>query len=172
MAEQITFQIIFQFLQTVGILVGVFYYIMTIRSNQRNQRMQLETRQAQLFLQLYNRYRDDMQDLDIYSTFLDVEIGSTEDFIRLWRTDEEFGKTLASLGGFYEGIGVMVREGYIPVRLVALQWGGVTRRFWEKMEPFMSDVRELQEFPRAWAETEYLYNELMKYIEEHPELKN
>ena len=172
MFEQITFQTLFQFLQTLGILVGVFYYIMTIRTNQRNQRMQLETRQAQLFIQLYNRFRDDTKDLDIESSFLDLEIKSSEDFIRLWRTDEDFGRVLSTLGGFYEGIGVMVREGYIPVRLVALQWGGTTRRFWEKMEPYMSDVREAQAFPRAWTETEYLYNELMKYIEEHPELEN
>ena len=168
---EITIPIVLQFLQTVGILVGIIYYIMTIRTNQRNQRMQLETRQAQLFIQLYNRFRDDTNNLDIESSFLDVEIKSSEDFLRIWRTDEDFGKVLSTLGGFYEGIGVMVREGYIPVRLVALQWGGTTRRFWEKMEPFMSDVREAQEFPRAWAETEYLYNELMKYIEEHPELK-
>ena len=155
----------------ISISLAAFYYINTLRNSQRNQQTQLETRQAQLFIQLYNRFRDDTESLDIESSFLDVEIKSSEDFIRLWRTDEDFGKVLSTLGGFYEGIGVMVREGYIPVRLVALQWGGTTRRFWEKMEPFMSDVREVQEFPRAWAETEYLYNELMKYIEEHPELK-
>ena len=42
MVEQITFQTLFQFLQTVGILVGVFYYIMTIRANQRNQELTLK----------------------------------------------------------------------------------------------------------------------------------
>ena len=156
----------------ISISLAAFYYINTLRNSQRNQQTQLETRQAQLFIQLYNRFRDDTEDLDIESSFLDVEIKSSEDFIRLWRTDEDFGKVLSTLGGFYEGIGVMVREGYIPVRLVALQWGGMTRRFWEKMEPYVSDVREAQTFPRAWAETEYLYNELMKYIEEHPEVEN
>ena len=171
MIEQVTFQTLFQFLQTVGILVGVFYYIMTIRANQRNQQMQLETRQAQLFMQLYNRLRDDAKDLDVNKSFLDVEIESSEDFMRLWRTDEDFGKVLSTYGSFYEGIGVMVREGYIPIRLIALQWAGMTRRFWQKIEPFMSDVREIRAFPRYWAETEYLYNELMKYLEEHPELK-
>ena len=30
MVEQVAFQTVFQFLQTVGILVGVFYYIMTL----------------------------------------------------------------------------------------------------------------------------------------------
>jgi hypothetical protein len=154
----------------ISISLAAFYYINTLRNSQRNQQTQLETRQAQLFIQLYNRFRDDTEDLDIESSFLDVEIKSSEDFIRLWRTDEDFGKVLSTLGGFYEGIGVMVREGYIPVRLVALQWGGTTRRFWEKMEPYVSDVREAQTFPRAWAETEYLYSELMRYLEEHPEL--
>ena len=171
MVEQATFQTLFQFLQTVGILVGVFYYISTLRNAQRTQQLQLETRQAQLFMQLYNRYRDDTRDLDIDKSFLDVEIRSFEDFMRLWKTDEDFGKALSTLGGFFEGIGVMVREGYIPVRLVALQWSGMTRRFWQKLEPFMADVREIQRFPRAWSETEYLYNELMKYLGEHPELK-
>jgi hypothetical protein len=42
--EQLTFQTVFQFPQTVGILVSVFYYITTIRANQRNQQLQLETR--------------------------------------------------------------------------------------------------------------------------------
>ena len=56
MVEQAAFQTVFQFLQTVGILVGVFYYVMTIRANQRNQRIQLETRQAALFTQIYNKF--------------------------------------------------------------------------------------------------------------------
>jgi len=62
MVEQVTFQTIFQFLQTLGILVGVFYYIMTIRTNQRNQEiaqknqeLQLESRNLQLFMQLYQQ---------------------------------------------------------------------------------------------------------------------
>jgi hypothetical protein len=58
MVEQMAFQTVFQFLQTMGILVGVFYYVMTIRANQRNQQLQLETRQAQLFMQPYNRWSD------------------------------------------------------------------------------------------------------------------
>lgn len=170
MVEQVTFQTLFQFLQTVGILVGVFYYIMTIRTNQRNQRMQLETRQAQLFMQLYNRFRDDTRNIDIAS-FMDADFESYGDFQRLSQTDDDFTQALSALGGFFEGIGVMVREGYIPVRLIALQWGGNTRRFWEKLEPVVSELRETRSFPRAWAETEYLYSELMKYLEEHPELK-
>ena len=62
MVEQVTFQTIFQFLQTVGILVGVFYYVLTIRANQRNQELArkaqeqaLETRQTQLFMYFHEK---------------------------------------------------------------------------------------------------------------------
>jgi len=53
--EQLTFQTVFQFPKTVGILVSVFYYITTIRANQRNQQLQLETRETQLFMQIYQQ---------------------------------------------------------------------------------------------------------------------
>ena len=63
MVEQVTFKTIFQFLQTAGILAGVFYYIMTIRTYQRNQEigsrnqeLTLETKQAQLFMNIFNTF--------------------------------------------------------------------------------------------------------------------
>ena len=59
-------------LQTAGILVGIFYYLMVLRNQQKNQEMSLrnqeltlksqalatETRQAQLFMQLFDRWSD------------------------------------------------------------------------------------------------------------------
>ena len=38
-------------LQTVSFVVGVFYYIMTLQNSNQNQKHQLETRQAQLYMQ-------------------------------------------------------------------------------------------------------------------------
>ena len=154
----------------LSITASLVYYANVLSNANKTQRMQLETRQAQLFMQLVNRYRDDTKDLDIDKSLLYVEIESFEEFMRLYETEECFIKSVSALGGFYESVGVMVREGYIPIRLVALMWGGMTRRYWEKLEPFFSELREVRGFPRAWAETEYLYHELMKYIEEYPEL--
>jgi len=33
------------------------------------------------------------------------------------------------------------------------------------------EVRECNKAPRTWSETEHLYKELIRYMEEHPELK-
>jgi hypothetical protein len=42
----------------------------------------------------------------------------------------------------------------------------------EKYKPLVEDMRKLQNAPRSGKESEYLYNELMKYMEKHPELGN
>ena len=46
-----------------------------------------------------------------------------------------------------------------------------TTIIWEKMAPMLEIIRERRNYPRFFSEYEYLYNELMKYIEELPELK-
>ena len=73
---------------------------------------------------------------------------------------------------FYEGLGVLVKESYVSIRLVALLITGLTRSWWEGIyKPWIEDGRVKMKFRRWMSEAEYLYDELMKYIEEHPELK-
>jgi hypothetical protein len=43
--------------------------------------------------------------------------------------------------------------------------------FWEKMKPIKEKGRRAMGFPRWMSETEYLYGELIKYLEKHPELR-
>jgi hypothetical protein len=39
-----------------GVIAGFSYYVITVRTNQRNQQNQLETRQAQLFWNIYDKF--------------------------------------------------------------------------------------------------------------------
>jgi hypothetical protein len=48
---------------------------------------------------------------------------------------------------------------------------GPLTRFHEMFGPIADEVRVRYNRPRVGIETEYLYNELMKYLDEHPELK-
>ena len=48
---------------------------------------------------------------------------------------------------------------------------GMTRMWWEGLyKSWIEDGREKASFTRWMSEAEYLYDELMKYIKEHPEL--
>jgi hypothetical protein len=71
---------------------------------------------------------------------------------------------------FYEGLGVLVREGLIDIRIVALLICGMTRSYWERHIPVLVDGRKAMGFKRWLSEGEYLYNELLSYLEKHPEL--
>lgn len=169
---------VLSFIQAAGIIVGVAYYVMNIRISQRNQELSLkaqqqtlETRQAQMFMQIYNESHND-------STFIEAinriyEIGKIETYEEWQKVmlDKEKSKAINRVGMFYEGLGVLVKEGYVSIRLVALLMTGMTRHWWEYIYmSHVSDTRVKMGFRRFVSESEYLYNELMKYIEEHPEL--
>jgi len=91
------------------------------------------------------------------------------DFTNPETRDNRLAMTL--LIGFYEGLGVLVRENLLDIRMVALLMTGPTKEFWEKLKPIIEEARERTNYPRMCSETEYLYEELMKYISEHPEIE-
>ena len=64
MVDPVTLQMVRDVVAIFGVIAGFTYYVLTVRSSQRTQRQQLETRQAQLFMQLYRLYdtKDFMED--------------------------------------------------------------------------------------------------------------
>lgn len=73
---------------------------------------------------------------------------------------------------FYGGLGVLVKEGYVSIRLVALLMTGTTRMLWERLyKSWVKEGREKMSYRRFRSEAEYLYNELMTYVGEHLELE-
>ena len=47
----------------------------------------------------------------------------------------------------------------------------IRERFWKIFDPIKDEIREYMNYPRWASETEYLYYELLKYQETHPEFK-
>ena len=175
---EITLPIVLQLIQTVALLVGIVYYITIMRNQQKTRELALkaqehatETRQTQIFMQMYNKFYESMADVNALEVIQNTKFDTVEEFLELMKSDETFGKVIRAYGNFYEGLGVLVKEGLINVRLVALMWGGPTRMFWELIEPIVGDWRVAINYPRLWSETEYVCKEVLKYMEEHPELK-
>ena len=182
---EITLPIVLQILQTVGILVGIVYYLIIMRNSQRTrestlesqelarnaQEQALETRQAMMFMQIYNESHNDPSFIEALQRTYEFDIHTYEDWIRI-QENEDNRLALSRIGLFYEGVGVLVKEGYVSIRLVALLMTIMTRSWWEKIyKPWIEEGREKTNLHRWHSEGEYLYNELMKYVEEHPELK-
>lgn len=156
------------------------------RTNKRNQELTLkaleqtlETRQAQLFMNVYNQSFANAEFVENYREVMTSQQDIfSEVTLRLFdysdRSPEnpELVKALSYIVSFYEGLGVFVKEGLIDIRLVALTMTNMTRSLWERLAPIVKKARIQTAFPRLLSEFEYLYDELMNYIEEHPELKN
>ena len=167
----IDLQTLLTYLTLISVPVGVFYHIMTLRNTKRNQELQLETRETQLFMSMYNRFQDDF--IEIYYKIRDYEFDTFDEYLALINKEgEDFLRKYQNLAAFYEGLGVLVREGKLNIRWVALLLSAPTRQLWEVHAPIIDEIRKFTNVKRNMAEWEYLYNELMEYLKEHHELES
>jgi hypothetical protein len=172
MVDAQTISIIF-----AGLSIGIaaIYYTLTLRNTQRAQQLQQETRQAQLFMNIYNQSFTNPHYLESIGKIMDNLWSNYEEFKSIYHygenKDPEFCLAYDLVCGFFEGMGVLVKENLLDIRLVALLVSNQTIRIWELNQLIIDDFREDMNAPRIWSEFEYLYNELIKYHEQHPELK-
>jgi hypothetical protein len=128
-----------------GVLIAAVFYILNMRTT-------LQTRQAQLFMQLYDRWTFDIGEK--FWDFLDVDIKTAEEYMDKIKTDKEYARRVAILSRYHEGVGVLVRFGLLDIKYIAYLASWPTRVYWEKLKPIVGDVRRLQNAPRADSESE------------------
>ena len=177
---EITYQMVLSTLQTVGILVGIFYYIMTLRNTTRNQELTrksqeqaLETRQAQLFMQIYDRWLDYPRGKETSVVMHEWEWDDPEDFWRKYGPENhlEYIKW-TSHSGFLEGIGVLIKRGYIDPYLVDDLMSLSAISYWERFGEVIQYGRKRYNWPQLWEYCEYLHDQIKQIAEQqHPELK-
>ena len=171
MVDQITFQTIFQFLQTISIIVGISYYLMILRNQQKTQQTSIESRNGQFFMNLYNAI-----DEDIYKWSMRDTHGTKD-----WNTYEEWwekygpDKNLIEYTGWlkaqatYEVFGVMVKRGFVDIALVDDIMSGTVLMYWEASKPIIMGIRKTG-YPQFQEHFEYLYEEIKKIVEiQHPD---
>ena len=151
----------------IGVIVSILYYASVLRNATKTQQMQLETRQAQLFMQIYDKFSQPSF-LESWETIEpQVPYHDKEEFVQWFMgVRRHYGM----VGNYFEGIGVLVKEGLVDISMVANLMTWPTVVFWRKTSRFIDGVRMDWNHPRWLSETEFLYNELMKYIAEHPEI--
>jgi hypothetical protein len=167
----------------IGIIVSILYYTSVLRNANKTRELQLaaqqqaeETRQAQLFMNIYSQSFADKEWNKAYRKIITADLPNYGEYSKKYDyfnpnpADPEFLEAAAWILSFYEGLGVFVKQGLIDINSIALTMTGATTSLWEKFRPFVYIDREKFNSPRALSEFEYLYDELMKHIEEHPEL--
>ena len=122
-------------------------------------------------MQLWDTYIEKYR--ESYIVWRDLEYEDFQDFWNKYGKDKnpDFWLKGTLILGWLENIGVLVKGGLLDKRLIALSFAGLVRQIWEKLEPILPDLRVKHAYPRLFSETEYLCKDVLKYMEEHPELK-
>jgi len=168
MVEQVTFQTLFQFLQTVSIIVGISYYIMVLNNQQKNQRQAILTRQGQFLWQMIG-YSSSKEGYDSYTIVGEAEWSSYEEWAEKYGNDPEYFRAFNFVSEINDGLGVLLREGSIDTRIIASFAYNAVIGYWEKYEDVLMNLRR-ETYRGRFRNWEYAYDALKEYFKEHPEL--
>ena len=163
----------------LSITASIIYYASVLSNANKTQRQAHETRQAQLYMQLYSFY-DNKEFLKDYGNITNVyEYGGVEDWWEKYSpaVDNEAYSSWLRVGRFFDGVGILMRRELIEKELIFDLLGDVIKGSWEGtspetgMESFIMGGREYWDMPKLWNNFEYLYKELNKYTAEHTEIE-
>ena len=169
----------------LGLTASIIYYAIVLRNANKTQQLQLETRQAQLFMTLYETYRSQEFRMQ-WTSILKQEYTDFEDFWNKYglSNNPEAWANWQSVASFFHGIGILVKKGLIEPSLleelispnVFMAWvvmGPVVKGFqmWVENSDVMLSFHDyekegLSRAYKSWSGFEYLYDLLKKREEE------
>jgi len=152
-----------------GVIAGFSYYVLTVRNNQKNQELSLktqqqnlETRQAQLFMQIFlvNQGKELAEN---WTKLYSMDLSNPKELAeRGWvKGDPEMMELMqicAVIATHYDGIGLYVRKGFIDIDMVKELLLGDFIMMWEKLKPLVYEIRKVSPF--SADNFEWLYERL------------
>jgi len=150
---EITASLVLQIVQTIGILVGIIYYITIMRNTQK-------TRQTELLLQRHK------VDLDYARSWGDVLV--TQDWTTMeeldekypWETHLEERARVIYILNTYNTLGLILRERVADPKLVFdLYPPSNVITTWLKFEGYLNAIRDRGNDPKQFSGFDYLYSE-------------
>jgi hypothetical protein len=159
MIVDLNYQLILSTIQTIGILVGIFYYIMTLQNTRKNQQMQLETRQAQLFMQIYSELYD-VNSLSTWTETVNIlhKLSGYDEWYQKFVLDPKGKAKFNSMVIYLEGIGVLVKRKLIDPAYVDDLISSTILGFWDGVKGFIYEYRR--------RTGDYDYCEWVEYLAE------
>jgi hypothetical protein len=154
MMVDVTLSVVLQIVQTVGVLVGITYYITIMRNTQRNQK-------TQMFMPIYNRVMDPGYRRD----FSDIRVWQWEDYDdweqKYYHNRDEWAK-LMNVCRVHDMTAILLERDQIDLDLVSDVMRYPTIRLWEGLESVIREFRVQRDFHSFGEGSEYLYNEMKK----------
>jgi hypothetical protein len=157
-----------------GLSIGIaaIRFTLTLQNTQRNQELTrkaqeqaVETRQAQLFMNIYERFTD-KGFWDMVNEIREFEYEDVDDFEKKYGQYEK-NKAWA-ITSVFEGIGVLLKRELIDIQQVNDLMPLTVMSVWEKLEPLIMEARRSEwDSKYAYKGFEYLNNAVVETYEQH-----
>jgi hypothetical protein len=179
---EVTYQMVLSTLLTVSIMVGIFYYLATLRNTQKTRELALEsqeltrkaqeeqheTRQIQLSWQALERVYDKEFMTRTIEILYHQDYKDYEEWMEKYgpRTNIDAYVNYYQVTSTYQGLGYLVQQKVLDIESVSNYIRPRSVIFlWEKIEPIVKVHRERLN-PNAYDSLEYLANELSLLLKE------
>lgn len=155
----------------LSVMVAAISVVIGVTMGVRQVRNWVRTRETQLFMGLYETFRDREFQKQYCEIIFQHEWRDFDDWLEKYgpTTNIETFSSWVSVPAYFEGIGVLLKRKLIDIGLVDDILSTQILLLWEKMEPIIKAYRKHIERPQLYEWFEYLYNE-MKKREEQPAL--
>lgn len=159
----VSLEVIALVLTGLGLTASIVYYANVLSNANKTQQTQLETRQAQLFMQSY-RETSTVELQTICFELLAWQWIDYKDFKTKYLSQpKEMGKFVTYML-FWHGLGVLLHEKYVPIETFYKmdQDGAAPIMFWEKFKQVTLDMRKSRNQPNLFKYFEYYVEEMIK----------
>ena len=157
------------YLTLISVPIGVFYHILMLNNTKKNQQMQLETRQAQLLMNIMNTFRS-TEFRKQWHQIEQIQWTDFEDFIEKYEKDVDTMAAWTSVLTFFEGVGVIVKGQLIELDLIYALLGGSVIMPWERFETLIMGDREwMKNYIEGNLDEEDLFKSALDSLENEDE---
>jgi hypothetical protein len=166
---EITYQMVLSTLQTLALIVGIAYYLIIMRNSQRAQQMTLLIRQSEILKQILDKTTS-IEGSKYNTICSQAEWSDYDEWFERYSSDEDYRMAFNYWMNCFEHTGVYLKEDIFDIRLLALRSASGFIWYWERHRDVIYERRKRLNRRRYCDMWEYAYDQLMEYLEEHPEL--
>ena len=155
-----------------GVIAGFSYYVLTVKATRRNQEQQLETRQAQLYMQIFNRFASE-EGTNRALEILESEWKDYEDFNNKYGSDNnrEWASKRNHVFMEHDAIGYLLHRGLLDIDMVYQINGYATKLVWDHFKSIIQEQRKQLDWPDWMRWFEYLANRIDEYEKQQTQFK-
>jgi hypothetical protein len=152
----------------LSITASIVYYAIVLRNQTKIQQTQLETRRANILMNLHSAWGKDEYQKASW-TVMGLEYRDFEDFVNKYGPTTEYSELnqeIYKVGWFFNGLGSLVHQEFASLDLVDELFGYMIIWLWEIIEPIIVESRIRYNQPESLKWFEHLYKEIIKYRKE------